>query len=465
MKHSELVFVGVLVAVAALGAVLIDVLIPSSIRTDAGPTTDQVLSSGWYCPAPPTAEEFQSTMVTANVGEDTLGLRQFAVGVGGQSAVAQGSLEPDRQNTTLMSDFNVDVAVGVVDAFGGPSASSLVALARGKGVGTSRCSAQPSNRWLFATGSTARGENHYLLVANPFQEEAVISVRFLAPDRDVVPARLKDLVIPARSQTTVFLSDYFVESPAFGLEVTAQQGRVVVSRYSQISRAGARGVSLDVGVDAPGVNWTFAEGERGPAGEESLVIINPGAREALIGVVFMTEGERTAPPALAEVPVPAGRQVTIKTAEHIPEATGYGISLSSTNGEPVVAERVNTGGIDRNTGYGTSFGTSRTAMRWALPVGSPAGGNARLSIVNPGDGRTSIRISLLSGEGEIRPEELSSVAVEAGRKVTFDLTPLLNGGLFTAVVESSRRPIAAEARVSLTAPYADVSYHSGHPVP
>jgi hypothetical protein len=464
MKHSEIVFFGVLAAIVLIGAVLIDVALPGVGRRGDSTPAGAVLSAGWYCPAPPTGEEFQSAMATANVGRRTLGLRRFAVGGTNQSEVMQSNLETGHQNATLLTDFKLNDALGVVDAFGGQSATDLVVLGKGKGVGTSPCSAQPSNRWLFATASTARGENHYLLVANPFKEEAVIRVRFLTEDRDVVPARLKDLVIPAQSQTTVLLADYFVEAPSFGLEVSAEQGRVVVSRYSLVNRAGAKGASLDLGVSEPSVSWTFAEGEKTASGEESLVIINPGSREALIGVVFMTEGERTAPPALAEVPVPAGRQVTVKTAEHIPEAASYGISLTSTNGEPVVAERRNTAVVDRNNGYETSFGAPRTAMRWALPVGSPAGGSARLSMVNPGDGRTTVKVTLLGAEGTLRPQELSSVVVDAGRKVSLDLTPLLNGGLFTAVVESSRRPIAIESKLSLTSPYSDVAYNPGQPL-
>ena len=459
MKQSELIFVGVLLAVVALGAVLVDVLIPQASRRTAVNGTGPVWSSGWYCPSPPTSEEFQASMSTANPGRRALGLRRFAVGGAGQSAYVQSDLEPGFQSVTSIRDFNINDSVGVVDAFGGQSSTDLVVLARGKGVGSSRCSAQPSDRWLFATGSTARGENHYLLVANPFREEAVISVRFIAPDKDVVPARLKDLVIPAESQVTVLLADYFIESPAFGLDVTAAQGRVVVSRYSQLDRAGAKGASLDVGMSAPSASWTFAEGE--PQGEESIVVINPGAREALIGVVFMTEGERTAPPALAEVPVPAGRQITINTAEHIPAGTSHGISLTSTNAEPVVAERRSTAGIDRNNGYETSFGVPATALRWAVAVGSPVGGNSKLSIVNPGNSRTSVKVTLLGGLGPESPEELESVPVEAGRKVTIDLTPLLNGGFYTAVVESSRLPIAVESTLRLASPFSDVSYNPG----
>lgn len=460
MKQSELMFVGVLLTIVALGAVLIDVLIPQASRNPAVESSGPVLSSGWYCPSPPSSQEFQALMATANPGRRTLGLRSFAVGGGGQSAFVQGNLKPGHQSTTSIKELNVNDPVGVVDAFGGQSSTDLVVLARGKGVGSSRCSAQPSDRWMFATASTARGENHYLLVANPFKEEAVISVRFIAPDKDLVPARLKDLVIPAQSQVTVSLADYFVESPAFGLDVTAAQGRVVVSRYSQIDRAGAKGTSLDVGMSEPSANWTFAEGEP-QGGQESIVVINPGTREALIGVVFMTEGERTAPPALAEVPVPAGRQITVNTAEHIPAGTSHGISLTSTNGEPVVAERRNVAGIDKNNGYETSFGAPAIARRWAVPVGSPAGGSSKLSIVNPGNSRTSVKVTLLGGVGPVAPDELADLSVEAGRKITVDLTPVLNGGFYTAVVESSRRPIAVESTLRLAGQYSDVSYHPG----
>jgi uncharacterized protein DUF5719 len=462
MKQSELIFVGVLLAIVAVGVVLIDLLIPQAGRSPNGNASGPVLSSGWYCPSPPSSQEFQASMSTANPGRRALGLRSFAVGGSGQSAFVQSNLEPGHQSTKLLGEFNVNDAVGVVDAFRGQSATDLVVLGKGKGVGSSRCSAQPSNRWLFATASTARGENHYLLVANPFKEEAVISVRFIAPDKDVVPARLKDLVVPAQSQTTVSLADYFVESPAFGLDVTAAQGRVVVSRYSQLDRGGAKGASLDVGVSGPSASWTFAEGE--PQGEESIVVINPGSREALIGVVFMTEGERTAPPALAEVPVPAGRQITINTAEHIPAGTSHGISLISTNGEPVVAERRTTAGIDKNNGYETSFGAPTIVRRWTVPVGSPAGGNSKLSIVNPGNSRTLVKVTLLGGAGLVRPDQLASLPVEAGRKVTIDLNPLLNGGFYTAVVESNRHPIAVESTVRLPSPYSDVSYNPGQPL-
>ncbi|MGQ0679198.1 MAG: DUF5719 family protein [Actinomycetota bacterium] len=464
MKHSELVFAGVLLAVAVVAAAVTDLLLPTRRADSAPPVTGSFLSSGWYCPSPSTAEDLQAHMVTGNLSPRTLGLRSAAFGGQQQSGLIQSELEAGRSNATSLAEFALPDAAGVVDAFGGASTTDLVVLARDKGAALSRCSDQPSDRWLFATGNTARGESHILIVANPFREEAVVQVRFLAPDRDFVPARLKDLVIPPRSEVAASLVEFVVETPSFGMEVSATRGRVVASRYSVISRAGAQGISLDTGQAQPSGEWTFPEGRIPQTGEELLVVINPGEREALVGVVFMTEGERTAPPALAEVPVPAGRQVSINLAEHLPAGTSHGILLTSGNAEPVVAERI-TAGVEGNRGYESAFGVAATGLRWAVTVGSPGGGTSRLALVNPGDVATSVSVRLLRPEGDLKPPELQSVQLAAGRKRTLDLTRYLGEGAATAVVESSLRPIALESTTEFGPPYSDTAHSTGHRLP
>lgn len=461
MKQGELVFTGILVAIVAVAAFLIDNLVPARQIQPAQDKAGPFLSSGWYCPSPTAGDDFQASMVTSNLGERTLGLRRLAIGGARQADPLQGNLEAGRSGAVPLADFKLPDATGLVDAFSESSATDLVVLARGKGAAASRCSDQPSDRWLFASASTSRGENNVLLVANPFQEEAVVRVRFIAPDKDFVPALLKDLVIPGESQVSVSLVEFLTEIPSFGMEVTATQGRVVVSRFAEVTRSGARGISLDIGEPAPSAEWTFADGITPENGEESLVIVNPGAREALVGVVFMTEGERTAPPALAELPVPAGRQITVNVAEYLPKGTSHGISLSSTNGEPVVVERRTTGGAGRGSGFDTTFGVPSTALRWAVSVGSPAGGSTTLNLVNPSDGKTSLKISLLGADGPKRPSELAGIVLESGRKVSIDVTPYLAGGVATALVESTGQRIAVESATTVPTPYSDVIHTSG----
>lgn len=463
MRRSEITFLGAVVAALAIG-LLLDFTIPTRALEQPEANGGQFVSSGWYCPVP--AEDgIDAVMSTANLGTAALGVRRSTVGGTGQSALDQASLPARSISNKPVAEFGLSDATGLVEAFGGNNATQLLVSARGKGAATSRCSAQPSSRWLFATGSTSRGENHYLLISNPFREEAVVRVRLMAGDKEVVPARLRDLVIRPFSQNSVYLSDYLQEEPTFGIEVTASRGRVVVARYSNVTGGGGDGISLDVGSQNVSSEWIFAGGQVPADGEESIVVVNPGTREALVGIVFMTEGERSAPPGLAEVPVPAGRQVSIKVSEHLPRETSYGVQLTSTNDVPVVAERQTAGVVARNRSYESAFGVREVAQRWTVAVGSPAGGSASLALVNTGQSRTRVNVTLLAESGETKPEELSSLTVESGRKLMVDLGPHLDGKPATAVVQADAPVLAVEGQSVLAGQYADFSATPGLPVP
>jgi hypothetical protein len=463
MRRSEISFLGAVAAFLLL-ILLFDATTDPRAAEEAQVDQGQFVSTGWYCPVP-AAEGLEGTMVTANLGEDALGLRRSAIGGTGQSAVEQTPLPGRRSSSKAVSEFGVADAVGLVEAFGGNNSTNLMVTSRSLGVGSSRCSAQPSSRWLFATGSTARGENHHLLIANPFREEAVVRVRLLAGDKEVVPARLRDLVIRTLSQTSVYLPDYLVEEPGFGIEVTASRGRVVVSRYSNVTTGGGDGISLDVGARSPSSHWVFAEGRVPSDGEDSVVIVNPGTREALVGIVFMTEAERTAPPELAELPVPAGRQVVVNVSDHLPRGTSYGVELTSTNDVPVVVERRSAGVYNGNRSYESAFGVTETASRWVVPAGSPAGGAATLALVNTGRARMTAEVTLLTPDGETTPDALSSIRIEPGRKVVVDLGPHLGGALGTAVVEADQRSLAVESLAVLGPPHTDFAASAGQPAP
>lgn len=461
MRRSEVSFLAAIVAALAI-ALLLDFTIPTRALEDPEVSGGQFVSSGWYCPVP-ADDGIDATMSTANLGTEALGVRRSAIGGTGQSALDQASLPARSISNKPVEEFGRSDATGLVEAFGGNNATQLLVSSRGKGVASSLCSAQPSSRWLFATGSTARGENHYLLISNPFREEAVVRVRLMAGDKEVVPARLKDLVVRSFSQTSVYLSDYLQEEPSFGIEVTASRGRVVVARYTNVTAGDGRGISLDVGAQAVSSEWIFAGGRVPTDGEESIVIANPGTREALVGIVFMTEGERSAPPGLSEIPVPAGRQVSITVSEHLPRDTSYGVQLTSTNDVPVVAERRTAGVVARNRSYESTFGVRATAQRWTVAVGSPAGGSASLSLVNTGQSPTRVSVTLLGEAGEIKPEELSSLTVDSGRKLVLDLSPHLDGKPATAVVQADAPVLAVESQTVVGGQYVDFSATPGQP--
>jgi hypothetical protein len=462
MRPHEVAFIGLFIVVLG-GVFLLDRVVPgprTATQTEGG---EEFVSTGWYCPAP-SEDEVEALMSTANLGRGPLAVRQLSVGGNGESEAAQAGVEALHRRSIPLGQFKKADSVGVTDAFGDDSTADLTVRGKGKGFASSGCSPQPWDRWIFATASTVRGEDHYLLVANPFREEAVVKVRLLMPDRDIVPARLKDLVIPTLSQTAVYLPDYYVENPSFGLELTATTGRVIVSRYSVINRGGVRGLSLDLGAREPSRSWYFAGGEVPQNGEEELILVNPSNREALVEIVFPTDSERVTPPDLGELPVAAGRQVTVNVADHLPRGTKHGVVVTSSNSVPLVVERRITAPVEGGRGIDMVFGVPRTSSRWVVPVGSDVGGFSSLAITNPGGEDVRVRVSLISGDGPARPPELSALTVEAGRRETVELTSALKRKMATAVVESSSAGIAVESQAVLPDPYSDFDFTAGEPV-
>lgn len=457
MKYGEWAFAAVVTAILALGLGM-DTLFESRPVQGPEPQSRAHLASGSYCPVP--SGDLSATMTTTNLGDAPLGLRRSAVGAGEPDA-EQVALEPQRLSSINVGELSPPDSTGVVDVFGGRAYTSLTVLSSGTGVASALCSDQPSARWLFSTGSTVRDDDHYLLVSNPFREEALVSVRIMGAEQDVNLPLISDEVVRAQSQRIFYMSENLEELPSFGMELTASRGRVVVARYSSVNVPGTKGISLNVGTRNPSMQWYFANGRVPTEGEESLVIVNPTSREALISVLFITEGERVAPPDLSEVVVPAGRQVTINTSDHLGRGTSHGVSLNSVNDVSVVVERQIRGVVGSVRGFETAFGVPELAGDWALPVGTPEGGSSTLAIINPGQNAAEVAVRLVTPEGEVAPRELGEIEVPAGRKVSLDLTGYLGGGMATAVVEASGSDIAVESSTALEGAYGDFSTTPG----
>ena len=463
MKRSEIVFAVIFLAFAG-AFVLADRSIPQRDTGERGVKTGRFISTAWYCPGPG-GDGFDPVMSTTNLGDVPVRLRRLAVGSASASALEEGTLAVHRRSPVTVQKFGVRDAAGLTEAFGASTYTDIAVLAPGKGAATSTCSVQPSNRWFFASGSTARGENHRLLVFNPFEEEAVVKVRFLTGDSGVVPARLKNLVVGARSQSDVSLADFFAETPSFGLDVTATQGRVVVSRFSQVStRSGVKGLSLAVGARSPSVAWTIPGGEVPADGEEFITLVNPESSEALLQLVFQLEGEQSAPPGLGEIALKGGTQLRVKVSDHLLRGAKYGVKITSANAVPVVAERETIAATADGRGYESVFAVREPSARWAVGVGSSAGGSALLAISNPGGADAVVRIGLYREGTENFPPELGALKIGAGRRSTVDLTGFLEGGAGTALVDALRGTVAVEAWLILGPPYADFAGLPGFPL-
>jgi hypothetical protein len=458
MRRAELTFALVIVLIMG-GSWALDGLVPS--KTAATPVAPSVttapLSEAWYCPAP-TAQGLGSTVWTANLGTGPVHVRRSGTGASGATSEADLGAGTFGGLPAAPSAANVPVTV---EAFGGATGSHVSVLAPSIGGATGRCSRQPGTRWLFPIASTAPGYDTYLLVTNPFLEEAVVTVRVLTDSGDQIPSGLSHVEIPQRSQTSVFLGDFFPQTASVGLDVTASRGRVVVGELMRVAaRDGARGIGLDVGTAAPTTQWLLPGGEVPASGEEDIVVANPSDHEALVSTVYLVESG-TGPVGVQDVPVPAGGRKALKVSDQVPGGTRHATILTSTNGVPVVVERLTVG---PQGAYHTVQGVPATATRWMVAAGSTAGGTDTLALVADGAGRAVCRVTILTMAGPVAPAALAGVAVTPGQRSSVDLTPYLNGAPATVLVEAITGKVAVENDLALPAAYRETMETAGTPL-
>lgn len=422
-----------------------------------------VLSNAWYC-VPPSIRGSESEVSATNLGVTPLRLRRRVFSMGSESEARSDQLEAHRSGSALLADFDTPEAAMFVEAFGVASFVDSLTYLRRSGAGAPACTVQPSDIWFFAHGSTQRGLDTHLLVANPFNEEAVIEVRIMGPESDLLPAGLSDLVIAPLSVRDVLIGEFVLEElPRLGLRVRATRGRVVITRFMHDTDGVVTGLATTLGVSRTSARWHFAGGEVPKTGEERILIANPGDSEALVDVTFLTDEESIAPDELNDVPVPAGRQISIDVSKHLPRGTLHGTSVVSTNGVLIVAERETEGELRFGSGRDIVLGSPSVGSRWILSVGSLQGGREELSIANFGSERATVRIALLGTDGESRPEELSTLTIEPGRKLAVEVTAFLNGKAATAVIEAVVGEVTVERRIFMPSPYSDFADGQGRP--
>lgn len=462
MKRPEAGFVVAAVVLAA-AAITGDRVVPQK-RPDRASTAASLLSRSSYCPSPSPDQAGQgvdSFFATANLGSRPLLVRRSTSGGATISRRDVVDVPAHRRTEITASTLGIPSSVGVVESFGASSVTDHRVLAPDAGVASAPCSIGPSNRWLFASGSSARGKDTVLLLANPFEEEARLQIRVITASEDSVPSLLKNLIVPSFTQTPVLLAEFFQETEALALDVRATRGRVIASRFQRIAtRDGLRGITLAVGARRPEIGWLFGGGQVPASGEETVVVMNPGEREALVRLAFPTDRELVAPPALQEIPVPAGRQVIVKVSEHLPRGTFHGISVVTSNDVGIVAER----SVSSQDGADSVFGVPEAARRWVVSVGSAAGGSESLAVVNFGRSRAVVKVTLITGEGEVRPPELSAIGIEGNRLAMINLDAFLAGKAATAVIEALAGKVAVEHRLVLGDPYRDFAWSPAAPL-
>ena len=481
----------------ALGFVL-DSVVPDPELEEGGQPAAAATSGAWICTAGNTMGDSKLELIAAAPPDDggeasTLRVIPFGSGrilerapqqVFPRSAISIQA-EPGRSDLAVLTRW-WDVRAAVTRVWhvatqGGPN--SLV---------TGPCQQRPAERWIVPGVATAGGAQSSVVIANPFTSAASVALDLTTPDGIVSPKRLENVVVPERSTVTISLNEHVPEQPDVGVIVRTRSGRVFVEAVQTFDAAigGIEGTSLAAAAAQPAETWTVPsvalggeasswlwvtnpsdepaalllalhtrEGGLVPEGLEEI-IIDPGVtrRVDLVGLVGEAtppapseDGTETATEDATETATEDATETATEDVTELPTETAIptqaAVTVSSDNGVPVVVSGATQYRADREerTGITLTLGAPQLDPSWILSPGVVAD-RTLVDLVNPSAEAAVVDVSVWSGAGFERPEELTGLRVPPGGSLVVELDTTGMPGPLTIFAAATEGQVVAGVR-------------------
>ena len=199
--------------------------------------------------------------------------------------------------------------------------------------------------WHFAEGATGSFFDTFLLLGNPQNTDAHVTLTYLLDSGEVITA---PVTIAAKRRLTINPE----ASPGFGApDARLQDAQFAISITSDVPIVAERSMywsgkaqpwgegHSSPGLVAPALTWDVAEGRTGGAQEFHTYILlsNPQSTAAELSVTYLRE---TGEPIVTTYTVPATARLTIDV-NAVPELANQhvGARVAVTNNQPVIVER------------------------------------------------------------------------------------------------------------------------------
>jgi hypothetical protein len=355
----------------------------------------------------------------------------------------------------------------IVDLDGGDVTVEQI-LSGALGTTASPCATAGSTNWYFSSGATLVNATSTITLLNPYPSAAIVDLGFTTDQGQEAPQQFSGIVVPAGHLVSVDLGSHLRRRSAIATSVTATYGRIVAWKTDIVTpprhgspivgtRAARRpdadpaspvvGVTALLGAPTAQTTWRWPEGTTADGTGEQYVVYNPGTRTADVALAVKLD-ESTASAEPFDLTLGPQETTTIATGQEarIPSGSGYSVTLTSTDGVPVVAERV----VSQTApavyrGIGEMLGSAQTATRWLVGAGSVSRHlDEVIAVSNPGRTAVTVRLRSLDNGHLSAPAGVpSSQRIPAGGRVSVDLG-LPTGSLRTAVLVQAGGPVVVE---------------------
>ena len=362
-------------------------------------------SGAWFCPHGGGPEAWKATLYLAN--PSVVDVTARITSLSARRPAAPFDVDVPAQTTTALEVPAIGrEASTFVEYFGGWIAAGWVTQGGGGeiGVGAEPCAPDAGRRWFSPDGTTEKGEDAYIVVMNPFAEDAVFDVVLLTPKRAPIRASALSDVVLHPGKSVAFRANAFAEGePAVGAEVDVSLGRVAVSSLGLSREAGIRSVIglTDVAPQA------FLPAGAG-SGQSTLVLMVPGEGQVSFGATLLS----------ADPPAPAGGLT--EAAQNPTSAQPYPVNTAGASSIDVVSQgSVPFAAIQHAIGVGNDDAATGGAVQpgsdWVvLPAIAGEPSHPGLVIVNPGNTAVTVTLHALAPEGATPPPDITLVVPAGG---------------------------------------------------
>lgn len=310
------------------------------------------LDGAWFCPIGSSSPGgFADHQVQVSNLADEPAVANVTILTGaGKGPTLRIELAPlSTERLALSSLAQSEVAGAVVEIIGGTGVvGHRVVTELGPAEGA--CATHVSSSWYFASGRTQRDSRQYLALMNPFPEDVVYNIElYRSTGRPRKPADLQGGVVPASSVQIIDIHAYVAREESVAAAITTVRGRLVAERLQTFDGTlGPTGAALQLGVTGPAESWMLPAGRIHDGGDDRVIVFNPSAEETASVDLELWPVNPTDRSLYGLGPIP--RELLPGRFEIIDlriEADRFGlrlpfevgVSIRSTNGVPVVAER------------------------------------------------------------------------------------------------------------------------------
>ena len=244
---------------------------------------------------------------------------------------------------------------------------------------------RPSKKWYFAEGYTAENFDEFILVQNPGNETATITMTFMTPEEGKTTEKYK---VGAHSRFTIHVDELL---PSHEVSTVIESDHPVVAERTQYLNNMKAG-TCSIGARSTSRTWYLAEGYTDRGFEEWILIENPQKTENAITVFFM---EKYGANTVKNYTLPPESRFTIPVDEILPASE---VSVKVRAESPLLVER-SMYWNNRSDGH-TFIGTPTPDTEWYLAEGYTAGGfETWILLQNPGDVTANVSCVFMGPSG------------------------------------------------------------------